>query len=51
MLWKSYRAHGDAKEQSQFAGLFAAFCIGLIFAAPWILLAVALSIAKRWLFG
>jgi hypothetical protein len=51
MLWKSYRAHGDNTVQSPFAAVVAALCIALVFAAPWILLAIAAISVWRWLFG
>lgn len=50
MRQKSYRSYGRGGEVNPAGGLLAAFCIGLVFAAPWLIAIIAVLQAVEWLF-
>ncbi|HEX2652873.1 MAG TPA: hypothetical protein VHN11_04400 [Xanthobacteraceae bacterium] len=51
MAWKSYRGHSQAGDTSPFAATVAALCLGLAFAAPWLLLVAGVISLWRWMVG
>lgn len=51
MARKSYRSYRQLGEASPFGPVPAALCIVLALAAPWLLLAMGVAKALKWLIG
>lgn len=51
MAWKSHRSYRQLGEASPFGPVAVALCIVLVLVAPWLLLALGVAKALKWLVG